>query len=86
MAELSRIGFLAIVEWVSKKTDPTYKPPPSDVATLTAKNFTEITVSNSLVLVKFYAPWCGHCKKLAPEFEKAAKKLKVRSGFRIGFA
>ncbi|XP_076902373.1 protein disulfide isomerase-like 2-3 [Bidens hawaiensis] len=59
------------------------KSEPSASVELNARNFDELVVkSKDLWMVEFFAPWCGHCKKLAPEWKKAAKNLqgKVKLG------
>lgn len=49
--------------------------PNSAVVQLTTKEFKSFLDENPLVLTEFFAPWCGYCKQLAPEFSKAADIL-----------
>nr|AQQ10870.1 disulfide isomerase [Conus miles] len=45
------------------------------VYVLNDKNFDNFVKENEFVLVEFYAPWCGHCKRLAPVYSEVAGKL-----------
>lgn len=50
----------------------------SNVLALTGETFLDFVKEHPLVLAEFYAPWCGHCKALAPKYEEAATELKSK--------
>ena len=43
------------------------------VMEVTKENFAEVIENNDIIIVDFWAPWCGPCRSFAPTFEKVAK-------------
>ncbi|KOS19182.1 Protein disulfide-isomerase erp38 [Escovopsis weberi] len=65
----------SLVDFITEKTGVKSKKkaaPPSDIAFLTDSSFSDAIGGDKHVLVAFTAPWCGHCKNLAPIWEALA--------------
>jgi len=65
-----------LVKYVADETGAKAKAPPkpvTKVAVVDPQNFEQVVNDPSkVVFLEFYAPWCGHCKHLAPDWEKLA--------------
>jgi protein disulfide-isomerase A1 len=70
---LSLLGATAVHAADAEATDAE-----TNVITLKTDTFDEFVKEHPLVLAEFYAPWCGHCKALAPKYEEAATELKAK--------
>ncbi|XP_067001320.1 protein disulfide-isomerase A3 [Anabrus simplex] len=82
--EFSVDGFLSFLKKLKEdalepyiKSEPIPEENNGPVTVAVAKNFDEVVANNGRdTLIEFYAPWCGHCKKLAPVFDELGEKMK----------
>jgi protein disulfide-isomerase A1 len=61
----------------SIKSEPIPEKQEGPVTIVVAKNYQDVVMDNDKdVLLEFYAPWCGHCKALAPKYDELASLYK----------
>jgi len=76
---VAALAAFATAEEAPEAAESSTPEKPSDVLTLSTSSFGSSVEPEPLMLVEFYAPWCGHCKALAPHYEEAATTLKEKN-------
>jgi protein disulfide-isomerase A1 len=75
MTQLFKFFLLALLFSTSVICDDE-TPENSEVLELTDETITDAIANNKHIFVEFYAPWCGHCKRLVPDYEIVASFFK----------
>lgn len=63
---------------ISTRPSSHSNPLGTSISLTTEKFQSEVTMSRDQWLIKFYAPWCGHCQAMAPNWTQLAKEMKGR--------
>merc|ERR1712039_928686 len=66
-------GYAAGTLTAHLKSEPVPETNDEPVFVLVGSEFENVVGKDKDVFVEFYAPWCGHCKRLAPEYENVGK-------------
>ena len=66
-------GYAAGTLQAHMKSEPVPESNDEPVFVLVGTEFDKVIGQEQDVFVEFYAPWCGHCKRLAPEYEKVGE-------------
>ncbi|SCU98886.1 LAME_0G00936g1_1 [Lachancea meyersii CBS 8951] len=72
------LGLAAFKAAIGNAQQEATAPEGSAVVKLTSETFGDFVKEHPLVLAEFYAPWCGHCKTLAPHYVEAAAALESK--------